>query len=142
MPRSTLGPVLAGVIMVAFATPGCVGPVPSAPTVADVGVALFVRNETDRQVVILVDGEEVLRVVAGERIRDRLVLLPARPSYTIEARTAAGYVLGSFATNDKAGFVQPGFAKNTACGNIYVWINEDFSLELAPLRPEDQEPCE
>ena len=141
---SRLSPVraLVAVMLLALTVPGCAGPYPWPQTSGDYGLALFVRNETDREVVILADGVEVLRVARGERIRDRLVLLPSPPPHTLQARTAAGHVLGSLTTAEQAFFGAPGFVNSTRCGDIWVWVGRDVTAEVAPRPPELQDPCE
>ena len=132
---------LLGVLVLGCAVAGCVLDGPEAMVVGDKGLALYVRNETDREVVILVDGAEQLRVAAGQRIRGQQLLVPARRVYTVVARTIAGHELGSFTTDTPGQFGAPGFVKNLRCGDIWVWVGHDVSAEIAPLPPELQNSC-
>lgn len=116
-------------------------PGPTPAVAGDYGLTLFVRNETDRAVVVFVDGSEALRVEAGQRIKDRFVIVPAAPPNTVEVRTAAGHVFGSFQSDERGEFGVPGLVKNTRCGDIWVWLNHGISAEIAPQPPERQEDC-
>jgi hypothetical protein len=103
---------LAVAIVLAGALVGCAvasaPPADGSPAVAaDAGLALHVRNETDREVEVIVDGAEVVRVAAGTRRSGQTVIVPARQAYSIEARTSAGRVLGSFTTAETAEFGAP-----------------------------------
>jgi len=138
-----------GAIVIAGATAGCAGDGPrpqgSGPTPhGDSGLTFFVRNETDRIVVVVVDGLEVLRVEPGGRIRGsgRLVLVSTPPPNTIEVRTVSGHVFGSFRSDTPGQFDVPGFVGNTRCGDVWVWLERDVAAEIAPVPYERQPSCE
>lgn len=116
---------------------------PDLGVLGDLGLQVYVRNETDREVVIVIDGAELLRVAAGQRVAGRQVIVPAREAYTIAARTTTGHELGSFRTDTEAGLGAPGFVKNLRCGDIWVWVGHDVAVGMiAPLPQELQEPCD
>jgi len=132
-----------GVLALAVGLAGCALDGRETMVEGDNSVHLFVRNETDREVAIVVDGVESLQVAAGQRLVDQQLILPARDTYAVAARTETGYVLGSFTTDTQAWFGAPGFIKNLRCGDLWVWVGHEISVEgIAPVPPELQESCD